>query len=158
ELKKLDDIRTEFMNRTRKKRERIRNLQEQAGPLDDKNMLLFQQIELEDLRCVKKELLQVYSDLRRLRVEISLHPDRVEEVWPYYAIGLNALPGPGLPINHALVALLHDDAHLLNTAANQRDRLQKQERLRFLEEMKTALLIEAERLDRQTRRTKRDAP
>src|SRR5262249_40615726 len=59
---------------------------------------------------------------------------------------LNGLPGPGLPINHAVVALLHDDALRLHQT-EQRERLQKQEKLRLLEEMERALQKKAINLD-----------
>jgi hypothetical protein len=156
ELDKLDAIRREFIKRTKQKREKIKLLQEQVGPIDEKNMVLQQQIDWEDLKCVKKELLQVNSDLRHLRVELGLHPDSVVQVWPKHVAILNALPGPGLSISHAFVALLHEVAQQLNKA-DRENRQKIQERLRFLEEMQAARRREAKRLDDQTRRTERDA-
>jgi hypothetical protein len=44
ELHKLDAIRTEFLRRTKNKRDRIRDLQRDVGPLDVKNITLQQQI------------------------------------------------------------------------------------------------------------------
>jgi hypothetical protein len=125
ELQKLKQIHDDFLKRTKTKRERIRNLQRNVGSIDEKNLVIQQQIDLENLRIVKNELAKVHSDLRNLRVELGLHPDWVGEVWPMYVVALNALPGSGLPINHAVVTLLHDDAFIAmaSSAAQNLDEL-----------------------------------
>jgi capsular exopolysaccharide synthesis family protein len=244
ELVKLKKIHDDFIKRTKNKRQRIRDLSRAVGPIDEKNLVIQQQIDLENLRIVKNELAKVHSDLRNLRVELGLHPDWVEQIWPQYVVGLNCLPGSSLPINNAIVALLHDDAfvsidsptaqklfslrevneiidkdpsigdlklqierqqvlmkqmekslteevfqtrigserdklasfektletrrnelrptildkhrHMMLQAA-QGDQIQKQERLRLLEEMKRALLKEATDLDEKSQKNRRDA-
>jgi capsular exopolysaccharide synthesis family protein len=110
EMTKLKQIHDDFLKRTKNKRQRIRELSRNVGPIDEKNLVIQQQIDLENLRIVKNELAKVHNDLRNLRIELGLHPDWVEQIWPQYAIALNSLPGSGLPINHAIVALLHDGA------------------------------------------------
>jgi capsular exopolysaccharide synthesis family protein len=109
-LENLKKVSSRFEERSRSKRTTLRQLQEDNGALDQKNMAILQQVALEDLHGVKKDLTQVRHDLRHLQVELGLRPDWVESVWPQYVGVLNCFPAPGLPMNHALVALLHDDA------------------------------------------------
>lgn len=146
--KKLEARRQEFTNRLRDDEHRLWALRQQAGGDDESRTSLVQRLALEELRSVETDLVQVRRELRHLRVELSLHLDWFDEVWPQYAAALNCQPRPGLPVNHALVALLHDDAHLLHQA-EQADRPQKKERLRLLTVMETAFLREAEHLNQQ---------
>jgi hypothetical protein len=156
ELTKLKQIHDEFLKRTKNKRQRIRDLSRNVGPIDERNLVIQQQIDLENLREVKKELVQVHSELRDLRIELGLHPDWVEQIWPQYVAILNYMPGPGFPINHAVVALLHDEAHLLHQADEEKRR-QMSERLRFLEAKQKALYREADDLDKKLQQNRRDA-
>jgi hypothetical protein len=156
ELAKLKQIHDEFIKRTKNKRQRISDLLRNVGPIDEKKLVIQQQIDLEILRNVKKELVQVHSDFRRLRVELSLHPDWIAQVWPQYVVSLNCLPGPGLPINQAVVLLVHDDAHLLHQAEQETRQQEMREKLQFLEEMRRALLKEATDLDERLRRNPRE--
>ena len=109
-LEDLKKVVNRFEERTRTKRTTLRSLQVENGALNEKGMAILQQLALEDLHGVKKDLTQVRSQLRQLQVDLGMRPDWVETVWPRYAVGLNCLPGLQLPINHAVVALLHDDA------------------------------------------------
>ncbi|HTU89273.1 MAG TPA: polysaccharide biosynthesis tyrosine autokinase [Gemmataceae bacterium] len=108
--KQLKDVFARYEGRVKRKREDLRALQRQNGAFNEEGMILRQQIALEELIVAKRDLTQVRQQLRRLLVELDLSPDWVEQIWPRYAAILNGLPGPGLPINHAFVALLHDDA------------------------------------------------
>src|SRR5579883_2544571 len=109
QLRKLNKIRDNFDERLGNKRKKLRTLQEANGVLTEKNMAILQQIELEDLQRVKKDLAQVHAELRNLRVELGLNPDWVEQIWPQFAM-VNGLLGPTLPLNQVVVGLLHDDA------------------------------------------------
>jgi hypothetical protein len=156
ELSKLKQIYDEFLRRTKTKRERIRELQRRAGPIDEKNLVIQQQIDMEYLRDVKKELVQVHRELRDVRIELGIYPDWVKEVWPRYAACLNPLPGSSLPMTCAVVALLHDDTYLLHRAEQEQRWRKMMEKLRFLEEKKRVLLKEAWELDRMSQMTRRE--
>lgn len=111
--KKLDDLKKifeQFNERWQKKREALKALQKGNGALNEQSMALLQQIDIEDLKGVMRDLGQVRRELRQLHVELGLRPDWVEMVWPRYAATLNALPGLALPVNHAVVGLLHDES------------------------------------------------
>jgi hypothetical protein len=157
ELNKLREIHDQFIRRTQNKRRRIRDLQRNVGPIDEKNLVIQQQIDLENLREAKKELAKVHSDLRKLRIELGINPDWVKEVWPAYMVSLNCLPGSSLPINNAIVLLLHDDRYLLHRAEQEHRHEKLREELRFLEEMNGALGKEATDLDKRLQQTRRDA-
>jgi succinoglycan biosynthesis transport protein ExoP len=100
---------TNHEERTKEKRRQLRILQENGGAISEEGMAIIQKIALDDLKVVRQDLAKVHKQLRELQVELDIRPDWVEQFWPRYAAALNGLPGPGLPINHAIVALLHDD-------------------------------------------------
>ncbi len=155
QLRKLNKIRDNFEERLGNKRKKLRTLQEANGVRIEKNMAILQQIALEDLQRVKKDLAQVHAELRNLRVELGLNPDWIEEIWPQFAM-VNGLLGPSLPINHAVVGLLHDDAHLFlkEVVAN---RQQKRQKLRLLEGMEREFINEATRLANETKEIRKNA-
>src|SRR5579883_3142986 len=155
QLRKLNKIRDNFDERLGNKRKKLRTLQEANGVRIEKNMAILQQIALEDLQRVKKDLAQVHAELRNLRVELGLNPDWIEEIWPQFAM-VNGLLGPSLPINHAVVGLLHDDAHLFlkEVVAN---RQQKRQKLRLLEGMEREFINEATRLANETKEIRKNA-
>jgi hypothetical protein len=156
-LDELQRILNSYEQRSRESRQRLRAVQEQNGALNEKSMAIVQELALDDLRSVKSDLTQVRRELRQLHVEFGLHPDWVEQVWPRYAAILNALPGPGMPINHAVIALLHDDAHLLPQAARE-NRRQKWEKYTYLKELEQRLVSDATRLAEQTKEIRKQIP
>jgi hypothetical protein len=136
--KKIEELRQEYTKKLGTLKERLKQVRERAGGEDEAAMQVVQQLANEELPLDIKRLTEVHQQLLVLRVEFGLHPHWLREVWPRYVAALNCLPGRGLPVNHALVALLHDDAHLLPEAA-QGDRPQKDEQYRFLMAMEQAL-------------------
>lgn len=108
--KVIKDVLSRYESLTKRKREELRALQKANGGLTEEGMATLQKLEMDDLRMVSNELTKTKQEVRRLQVELDIRPDWVTQDWPRYAAALNALPGPGLPINHVLVTLLHDDA------------------------------------------------
>jgi succinoglycan biosynthesis transport protein ExoP len=106
---KLQKIYTRIEERMRSKKEMLRKLQEQNGAIGEKGMAVLQQVTLVELQDAKKELADVRRQLRSLRIDMGMKPDWLEQIWPQYVAALNGLPGPGLPINHTLNALLSDE-------------------------------------------------
>lgn len=116
--KVIKDVLARYEAQTKKKRDDLRTLQRANGALSEEGMATLQKLEMDDLRMVSNELTRTKQEKRRLQVELDIKPDWVTQEWPRYALALNALPGPGLPINHALVALLHDDALVAMASPN----------------------------------------
>ncbi len=108
--RKIKDVLARIEERTKRKRRELRELQKESVAINEEGLATFQKLSLDDLHAVRKDLTKVHEELRRLQAELLIHPDWIEQIWPQYAALLNGLPGPGLPINHAVVALLHDDA------------------------------------------------
>jgi capsular exopolysaccharide synthesis family protein len=102
-------ILTSYEGRSKTARERLRAVQEQNGALNEKSMAILQELALDDLRGVKADLTRVRREIRELHNELGLRPEWMQMVWPQYAATFNCLPGLELPVNHAVVALLHDD-------------------------------------------------
>ena len=116
QLKILKDTMGDYESRASEAKRRLRQAQTEAGGLDENNMALMQKIALEDLEAVKKELNVVRGVIRQLRIEMGLNPDWSEEFGPRYAF-LASFPFPGLPVNVAVVGLLHQEALLSGTQA-----------------------------------------
>jgi capsular exopolysaccharide synthesis family protein len=111
QLKILKDTMNEYERRSSQTKKRLRQVQTEAGGLDEKNMALLQKIALEDLEAVKKELNAVRGVIRQLQIEMGLKPDWSEEFGPRFVF-LASFPFPGLPANVAVVGLLHQEALL----------------------------------------------
>ncbi len=109
QLRTLKEVRTDWEKRSQSSRKKLRMLQEQAGVIDANNMALLQKMALEEMEAARKELLRVRGEIRQLVVEIGLHPDWVDGIWPRYAAALSCLPGPALPVNVAFISLLRDE-------------------------------------------------
>ena len=108
QLRILKDTMSDYERRSSQAKRRLRQAQAEAGGLDEINMALMQKIALEDLEAVKKELNVVRGVIRQLRIEMGLNPDWSEEFVPQYAF-LASFPFPGLPVNVAVVGLLHQE-------------------------------------------------
>lgn len=106
QIKKLSD---EWERKAGQKRQELKALRERSGAFNEEGMAILQKIALEDLATASKELGQKRAELRRLMVELGMKPDWLEHIWPRYAAVLNCVPGTSLPINHAVVGLLHDE-------------------------------------------------
>jgi hypothetical protein len=152
---RLEKLRDHLKRQGHTKREQLKALQQRTGTINEEAVVLLQRIASEELRSVEKELVQVRLELLHLSVEFGLHPDWLEQVWPRYAAVRNGLPCPALPINQAVVALLHDDAHLLPQAAPW-NRLQNEEKYRHLKAMESRLLAAAKDLDQMTNQNRKD--
>ncbi len=109
----------ELESKFSRKKEELRQKQMDAGGFNEESLILSQQIAEEELLAVKKQLTEVRHQLLLLSVEMGLHPNWQEKVWPQYAAGLLSLQlGHGLPVNHALVGLLHDEYLVALSAPN----------------------------------------
>jgi succinoglycan biosynthesis transport protein ExoP len=120
-LTNLKRLLAQFEEQSQKKRETLKRMQKQNGALSVENMAILQQIALETLQNQKRELSRVQQELVHLRVEMGLNPDWLDRDWPQYTAVLNGLPLPGLLVNHAAVALLHDDSLFLTVDMRELD-------------------------------------
>jgi hypothetical protein len=152
---RLEKLEQKLKNELKGKRTTLKTLQDRTGSINEESVVLLQQIAQEELLGVKKQIAEVRHQLLVLSVELSLHPDWLEQVWPQYAAALNGLPGTALPVNQAVVGLLHDDVHLLMQMPKA-DRLQKQEKYRHLKAMERALLEDAMHLTEKTKQNRKD--
>jgi hypothetical protein len=115
QLKTLKDIRDDWEKRSKLNRKKMRDLQEKIGAVDPPNLALVQKVVLEELDGAQKDLVRVRSQLREFRVEIGLHPEWLEAFWPQYVVTLSSVaalspaPAPTLPVNFALIGLLHNE-------------------------------------------------
>lgn len=114
-IRSVKDVAQRFEERFDRKRKELRSAQDQAGAINEKGMAILQQIALEELNVAKRDLTEVRQQLRRLLVDLGMKPDWVEQIWPQYAALFNFVPSISLPINHAFVALLHDESLIAMT-------------------------------------------
>ena len=106
---KLQKIFNRLEERLRTKKDMLRKLQEQNGPIGEKGMAVLQQVALAELQDAKRELADVRRELRHIKIELGMKPDWLDQIWPEYVAYLNGLPVTGVPINYAVVALLSDE-------------------------------------------------
>ncbi len=106
---KLQKIFNRLEERLRTKKDMLRKLQEQNGPIGEKGMAVLQQVALAELQAAKKELAEVHRELSHLGLELELKPNWIDKKWPELVACINPLPLSGVPINHAFVALLSDE-------------------------------------------------
>jgi capsular exopolysaccharide synthesis family protein len=90
-LEKLEKIRSAYDQRLDSKRRTLRELGESTGTRDPANVALKQRIALEQLAAAQKDLTQLKSELRKLRVEESMDAKRGKG-------------GPELTISEAVLA------------------------------------------------------
>jgi hypothetical protein len=108
-LANLKAILDEWEGRSKLNRKKLRDLQEKVGTANPENIAMVQKIALEELAGAQKDLVNVRAEIRRLRVEIGLHPEWLEAFWPRYVAVLGSVPVSLFPLNSALVGLLHDE-------------------------------------------------
>ncbi len=156
---RLEKTKAELENKLKRKQYELRRMQLEAGGFNEESLILSQEIAQEELQAVKKQLIEVRNQLLLLSVEVELHPNWQEKVWPQYAAGLLSLQlGHGLPVNHALVGLLHESAQLVPQAARRirQEHVTRDTKNRNLKALEGKLLEVATRLSEQAKKKAQD--
>jgi hypothetical protein len=75
------------------------------------NVMISFRIMMIEVEPVYAELVKAKSELRHLELELGLGM-KGGDGWENFAAVMNSLPGPGLPMNHALVAALYGNSEV----------------------------------------------
>jgi capsular exopolysaccharide synthesis family protein len=109
-LKELKKINTEYSAKVQAKQQALREAALAAGSRDSKNLIWKQQLTMQQLAQARKELTDVQSDLRKLRVRRD--DQRLKDQLTASAAVLYAHPIAGLPVSLVLAGLFQNQRSL----------------------------------------------
>jgi hypothetical protein len=118
------------------------------------NVMISFRIMMYEVYPVYAELVKAQSELRHLHIELRMNSKEGED-WERFTSAMNCLPGPGLPVNHALVLCLHKQPAVLNGNPSAKT---KWKRYAFLQELIRTLEPEVKRLKEYSASLRRGDP
>jgi hypothetical protein len=95
------------------------------------NVMISFRIMMIEVYPVYAELVKAQSELRTLELELGVNTTGGDG-WENFAAVMNSLPGPGLPVNHALVLCLHNRSAVLNGTPSAKTKWDRYQYLKVL--------------------------
>lgn len=108
-LEELKNLLSTYVEKIQAKRQTLKDLALAAGAGNNKNLMLKQELALTALQVAKRELAELQSKVRSLKVEMAGELAQVGEIASRFSRILYISPTPNLPVNLVIAGLLQID-------------------------------------------------